>query len=147
MQATVSEVRDDGLEVRVQCGWNRPTHRVEDDRSDELRVDYTFTAEDREPLEMGSWLRFRLPLHPFTHVFRAGSRIRLQLSTPGRDHPFWCFENPVIPGATHAVGHGGDHPSALVLPAWDDAELDIPADHPPAGSLCGQPTRPDHPRG
>lgn len=142
VQATLSEVRDDGVEVRVQCGWHRPVHRVEDDRSDELRVDHTFTAEHRRPLTPGEWIRFRLPLHPFAHVVRAGSKIRLQLSTPGRDHPFWCFENPVKPGVTHELGRGGDRRSALVLPAWYDAELDLPDDHAPAGSLRGQPTRP-----
>lgn len=142
VQATVTEVRDDGVEVRVQCGWHRPVHRVEDHRSDELRVDHTFAAEDRRPLEPGEWIRFRLPLHPVAHVFRAGSRIRLQLSTPGRDHPFWCFENPVVPGAVHGVGRGGGHASALVLPVWEDVDLDHPADHPPAGSLRGQPSRP-----
>ena len=146
VQATLSEVRDDGVEVRLQCGWHRPVHRVEDDRSDELRVDHTFAADDRQPLVPGEWIRFRLPLHPFAHVVRAGSRIRLQLSTPGRDHPFWCFENPVVAGAVHEIGRGGDHASALVLPAWDDVELDLPEDHPPAAALRGQPSRPYVPR-
>ena len=115
---------------------------MEDQRSDELRVDYTFAPEDRHPLEVGQWIRFRLPLHPFAHVFAAGSRIRLQLSTPGRDHPFWCFENPVVPGAVHEVGWGGDHASALVLPRWEGVDLDLPDAHAPEGSLRGQPTRP-----
>lgn len=141
VQATLTELRDDGHELRVQCGWHRPVHRVEDDRSDELRVDYTFAADDRADLVPGEWIRFRLPLHPFTHVFRAGSRLRLQLSTPGRDHPFWCFENPVVAGAGHDVGRGGDRASALVLPRWDVA-LDLPEDHAPPGSLRGQPARP-----
>jgi hypothetical protein len=141
VQATLTELRDDGVELRVQCGWHRPVHRVEDERSDELRVDHTFAAEDREPLVPGEWIRFRLPLHPFTHVFRAGSRLRLQLSTPGRDHPFWCFENPVVAGAGHDVGRGGEHASTLVLPRWDVA-LDLPEDHAPPGSLRGQPARP-----
>lgn len=141
VQATLTELRADGTELRVQCGWHRPVHRVEDDRSDDLRVDYTFFPEHREPLVVGEWLRFRLPLHPVTHVFRTGSRLRLQLSSPGRDHPFWCFENPVRDGAGHDVGRGGEHASALVLPVWD-VELDHPEDHPQADALRGQPSRP-----
>lgn len=141
VQATLTEVRNDGHEVRVQCGWHRPVHRVEDDRSDELRVDYTFRPEHRHGLVPGEWIRFRLPLHPFAHVFRSGSRIRLQISTPGRDHPFWCFENPVRPGAAHEVGRGGARASSLVLPEWD-VDLDHPPEHAPPGSLRGQPTRP-----
>ncbi len=141
VQATLTEIRPDGLEQRVQCGWHRPVHRVEDPaRSDELRAEYTFDPDHRERLEVGEWLRFRLPLHPFTHLFRPGSRLRLQLSTPGRDHPFWCFENPATPGAVQTVGVGGEHATCLVLPVWDEVP-EYPADLPPAGALRGQPCR------
>jgi len=141
VQATLTEIRDDGYEQRVQSGWHRPVHAKEDPaHSDDLRVDYTFRADDRAPLVPGDWTRFRLPIYPFAHVFRAGSRLRLTLSTPGRDHPFWCFDNPVVPGAAHVVGCGGEHASVLVLPVWP-IELDHPVDHPPAGSLRGQPAR------
>jgi hypothetical protein len=140
VQATLTEVRPDGLEVRVQSGWHRPVHREEDpDRSDHLRVDYTFAPEHREPLVPGEWIRFRVPLMPVAHVVRAGSRLRLTLSTPGRDQPFWCFENPVVPGAGHDVGRGGDRASSLVLPVWDG--VDHPADHPAPDALRGQPMR------
>lgn len=145
VQATITEIRADGLEQRVQCGWHRPVHRVEDaEVSDDLAVDHTFAPEDREPLVPGEWIRFRLPIYPFAHVFRAGSRIRLTISTPGRDHPFWCFANPVVPGAAHEVGLGGEHASALVLAWWPDG-VDHPEDLPPAGALRGQPTRETEP--
>jgi predicted acyl esterase len=144
VQATLTEVRPDGMEVRVQSGWHRPTHRREDpERSDDLRVDYTFAREHREPLVPGEWIRFRIPLMPVAHVFRVGSRLRLGVSTPGRDHPFWCFENPVTDGAGHDVGRGGAHASALVLPIWVDVEHPpehLP-EHPPADALRGQPAR------
>lgn len=140
VQVTLTEVRPDGMEVRVQSGWHRPVHREEDpSRSDELRVDYTFTPDDRRPLDVGEWIHFRVPLMPVAHVFRPGSRLRLTISTPGRDQPFWCFDNPVVPGACHEVGRGGAHASALVLPLWDGVEH--PEDHPPAESLRGQPAR------
>lgn len=142
VQATLTEIRPDGLEQRVQSGWHRPIHRAEDPaHSDELRVDYTFSPDDKVPLMPGEWLRFRLPLYPFAHVFRPDSRIRLTLSTPGRDHPFWCFDNPIEEDATHDVGLGGAHPSALVLPVWPEG-VAHPADYPAPGSLRGQPTRP-----
>ena len=145
VQAMLSEVRPDGQEVRLQCGWHRPIHAVEDPaRSDDLRVDYTFAPEDRRALVAGEWIRFRLPIYPLTALVRAGSRIRLTISTPGRDHPFWCFENPTVDGASHLVGRGGEHPSALVLPVWD-ISVDHPADLPAPGSLRGQPFRDAHP--
>lgn len=141
VQATLTEVRPDGHEVRLQCGWHRPVHRAEDPAlSDELRVDYTFAPEDRRALVPGEWIRFRLPVYPLTALLRPGSRLRLTLSTPGRDHPFWCFENPVVDGAVHRVGRGGDHASALVLPVWD-VVIDHPEDLPAPGALRGQPAR------
>jgi predicted acyl esterase len=141
VQATLTEIRSDGHEVRLQCGWHRPVHRVEDPaRSDDLRVDYTFAPEDRRALVPGEWIRFRLPVYPLTALLRPGSRLRLTLSTPGRDHPFWCFENPVVAGATHQVGRGGDRASALVLPVWDVA-IEHPEDLPAPGALRGQPAR------
>ncbi len=141
VQVTITEIRPDGLEVRVQSGWHRLTHPVEDPaRSDELAVDYTFTPEDRRPLKVGEWMRTRIPIYPVTHIFRSGSRLRMAVSTPGRDHPFWCFDAPVEPGAGHDVGRGGAHASSLVLPVWP-RNIDHPADYPAPGSLRGQPTR------
>ena len=145
VQVTLTELRSDGLEQRVQCGWHRPTHRVEDPaRSGPFRVDYTFTPEDRRPLEVGEWINFRVPIYPVTHVFRAGSRLRLAISTPGRDHPFWCFDAPVVEGASHDVGHGGAHASSMVLAVWPDG-VEHPDDLPPGGSLRGMPVRPIEP--
>lgn len=140
VQVTITEVRPDGVEIRVQSGWHRPVHRQEDpERSDDTRVDYTFHADHREPLVPGEWLRFRVPLMPVAHVFRPGTRLRLTISTPGRDCPFWCFDNPVEPGAGHDIGHGPAMPSRLVLPVWD--AVIAPPDLPPADALRGQPSR------
>ena len=142
VQVTLTEVRPDGMEQRLQCGWHRPIHGVEDpDHSDGLRVDYTFLESDRQDLVVGEWKKFRIPIHPLAHLLRVGSCLRVAVSTPGRDHPFWCFENPIVEGATHLVGRSADHPSSLVLPVWN-LELDHPDDYPPAGSLRGQPSRP-----
>ncbi|MEX0766897.1 MAG: CocE/NonD family hydrolase [Microthrixaceae bacterium] len=141
IQVTLTEIRSDGVEQRLQCGWHRPIHAVEDpDHSDTLRVDYTFLDCDRKSLEIGKWRGFRVPIHPLTHLLRAGSCLRVAVSTPGRDHPFWCFENPISEDAVHVVGRSSEHPSSLVLPIWD-LQVDHPDDYPPAGSLRGQPTR------
>ncbi len=113
-------------------------------QSDDLRVDYTFTRNDSTPLVVGQWLAFRLPIYPFVHVFRPGSRIRVAISTAGRDHPFWCFDNPVTHGAAHEVGRGGEHASALVLPIWP-VDIDYDEDYPHPDALRGQPARPAEP--
>jgi predicted acyl esterase len=144
VQVTLTEIRPDDIELRLQSGWHRPVHRREDPRrSDHVRVDYTFAPEDREDLVVGEWVRFRVPLMPLAHVVRAGSRLRCTISTPGRDLPFWCFENPVEQGAGHDVGHGGERASVLVLPVLDGIEH--PEDHPEPDSMRGQPSRPARP--
>ena len=104
---------------------------------------YLLQQNQSAPLTPGEWIRTRVPLLPFSHVFRAGSRIRVGVSTPGRDHPFWRFENPVVSGATHDVGVGGEHASSLVLPVIPNP--DHPADAPAAHALRGQPSRPARP--
>jgi hypothetical protein len=135
------------MEQRVQSGWHRPVHRIEDaEHSGDLVVDYTFTAEDRSPLTPGEWLRTRVPIAPVTHLFRAGSRLRVAISTPGRDHPFWCFDNPTREGAAHLVGRGGEHASSLVLPEWP-VQLAHDADHPVPDAHRGQPCRVAEPIG
>jgi len=141
VQVTITELRTDGWEQRVQCGWHRLQHAVELPSSDDHTVDYTFTVEDRVELVVGEWVHRRVPVHPVTHLFRPGSRIRVQLSTPGRDHPFWCFEPPVVAGAVQRVGTGGEHATSLVLPVWDEVP-EYPEDLPPPSSLRGQPCRP-----
>lgn len=142
VQVTLTEVRPDGMELRVQSGWHRLVHAGEDaQRSDELRVDYTFSEDDRSPLDVGEWHRRRIPLMPFAHVFRAGSKIRIRVSTPGRDTPLWLFGNPVTEGASHDVGRGGEHASSLLLPVWPQS-VGHPAEHPPSDALRGQPARP-----
>ncbi len=144
VQASLTEVRPDGQQVRMQAGWHRPMHRMEDgERSGDLTVDYTFLPEHRQPLVPGEWVRFRLPFMPLAHVVRPGSALRLTLSTPGRDHPFWRFDNPVEPGAGHDIGWGGARPSALVLPVLDGVEH--PLEYPAADAQRGQPARPARP--
>lgn len=143
VQVTLTEIRPDGAEVRVQTGYHRPVHRVEEHPDDELHVDYTFAVDDRAALLPGEWILTRVPLLPVAHVFRKGVTLRLGISTPGRDHPFWRFENPVVDGASHEVGFGGAHASALVLPVIPTP--DHPADLPAAHALRGQVSRPAQP--
>ncbi|WCO66812.1 CocE/NonD family hydrolase [Iamia majanohamensis] len=145
VQVTLTEIRPDGTEQRVQCGWHRPAHREEDPlASDALCVDHTYTAAHHRPLTPGEWVRTRVPIYPVAHLFRSGSRVRIALSTPGRDHPFWSFEPPVRAGAAHGVGCGGDHASSLVVPRWP-ITLDHPEEHPPPDAHRGQPCRPAAP--
>jgi len=146
VQVTISEVRADGVELLVQNGWLRLGHRaLDDDRSEGLEVVHSFTEDDYEPLPAdGELVEARIEIPAMGHAFRAGSRIDVTVSSPGRNHVTWTFEPPEGVDATTAyrVGHGGDTPSSVVLPVVDvdyDPEPSTPA---PCPGLRGQACRP-----
>src|SRR5690606_26185957 len=143
VQVSVSEVRPDGTEYLVQNGWLDIGHRAEDRRrSDGLEVVHRFTEDAYEPLRPGRFVRARIDIPSFAHAFRAGSRLRLSIATPGRNHATWEFANPddgTVP--THRVARSASMPSALVLSRLEG--VDVPAVEPaPCPGLRGQACRP-----
>jgi hypothetical protein len=148
VQVTVSEVRADGIEYLVQNGWLRLGHRaVDEDRSDELEIVHPFTADAYEPLPADSELvEAKVELPSMGQVFRAGSRLRIVVSSPGRNHVTWTFQPPEGVGAdtTYRVGRGGETASALVLPVVN-LDVDAPATPAPCPGLRGQACRPYYP--
>jgi predicted acyl esterase len=150
VQVTVSLLQPDGTEWFVQGGWLRIGHRkIDEERSDDFTVEYTYAADDFEPLEPGEFIETKVPIFPVGQVFRAGTRLRLTIETPGRNLPLWLFENPDYSGdVTHEVARTPDMASFLRLPALEATELtevDIPDDPPPCPSLRGQVCRPYEP--
>jgi predicted acyl esterase len=153
VEVTLSEVREDGTEIRIQGGWLRVGHSVLDpDLSDDLRIEPTYLESDFTPPVPGEWTEVTVPIYPFAHPMRAGSRLAVRIDTPGRDTPFWAFENPEYTAEEagedgevwHTVGVGGAHASSLVIMDLSDIEipqavLDSP---PPCPGLRGQICRP-----
>lgn len=142
VQVTISEVRPDDTEYLVQSGWHRVGHRGEDPtQSVGARVGYTFAEADFAPLEAGELVATKVPLPSFAHAFRAGSRLRLVIATPGRNHGTWEFANPDYGDAEvhHRVSFGPDTPSAVHLTVIDG--IDVPEELPPCPGLRGQPCR------
>jgi uncharacterized protein len=144
VQVSVSEVRPDGTEYLITNGWLDLAHRAEDRRrSDGLEVVHPFTPRALQPLEPGEWVEARVDIPGFAHAFRAGSRLRLSIATPGRNHATWEFDNPDYGGAvpTIQVGRTRQRPSALVLSVLPGVE--VPAVTPaPCPALRGQACRP-----
>ena len=144
---------DDGIgpeEVIVQHGLQRIGYRTPDpDRTSALRKDYLYFGEDYDPVEPGEWVNVAIPLMPVAHPFRAGSRIRLEINTPGGDRALWSFVNDGYGATTHDVGLGGATPTKLVLPVLPYSNplrripntFDEQTERPPCGSLRGQPCR------
>ena len=82
----------------------------------------------------------RIQIFPVAHVFRAGSRIRLNIQAPGGDRTIWNFATIEKGKTVNRVGLGGVIPSKLVLPviAGEDAQN---SPLPPPTALRGQPSR------
>jgi uncharacterized protein len=145
IEVVLSEITPDGDEVRVQNGIQLAGYRhIDEQRSDEFLIRPRFGAEDYEPLPPGELVLVRVPVFDVAHALRAGSRLRLQVNTPGRDLPLWFFDNPDPGpgGARYRIARGGMHASALVLPLLPAGSIEVPDPAPACGVLRGQPCRP-----
>jgi uncharacterized protein len=142
LQVNVTEVRPDGKEMFVQSGWLRASRRALAADSTPLAPEITDEEKDFRPLVPGEWTSVRVPIAGFNHVFRAGSRLRFYIDTPGGSRAAWRFEIQPFPGAgtvSHAIGHSSEHPSSVALPMIPSFK--VPSKLPPCPSLRGQPCR------
>jgi len=141
LEVMVSEVRPDGQEAYVTSGWLRASRRALDAAaSTPLQPRQTHLEADVAPLPPGVWSLVRVEVYPAAHVFRAGSRLRVSVSTPGANKGRWRFDvlqyaEPV----THAVSHSVAYPSSLLVPALPG--IAVPAALPPCPGLRSQPCR------
>jgi uncharacterized protein len=145
LQVTVSEVRPDGIETFVQSGWLRSDARKLAPGSTLLDPQPTYREADSRPMPRGRYAELAVPLYYQGHVYRAGSRIRVAISAPGRDQPVWAFAetNPARGRARVGVARSRERPSRLILPAV--AGVDVPTSLPPCPGLRGEPCRPYQP--
>jgi predicted acyl esterase len=141
LEVTVTEVRPDGQETYVQSGWLRASNRaVDDSASTELHPVHTYTKADAATLPNGKLSLVRVPLFPFGHAFRAGSRVRIAVQPPGGNRPSWAFGALTYSKqVTNDIGLGGEHASRAVLPVLSGVAVPTPL--PACGSLRGQPCR------
>lgn len=143
VEVSILEVRPDGTEFLVQTGVFAVKHRkgIDAKRSGEFLIEYTYAKESVEPLLPGEFVEVKVPIQPFAHAFRAGTRLRLVIDTPGRDHGYWQFENPLYSGPViHRIARTPVMASYVKLPVRTD--IDIPEPAPPCYSLRGIVCRP-----
>jgi len=142
LEIVLSEVTPDGDEIRLQNGIQLAGYRkVDEEHSDEFLVRMRFADGDYESLPRGEFTLVRVPIFSVAHALRAGSRLRVQLNTPGRDLPLWFFENPGSAGDRYSIGRGGAHASSIMMPVLPQGSLEVPADRPECGVLRGNPCR------
>lgn len=140
LEVMVSEVRPDGKETYIASGWLRASRRALSPESTPLKPVQTHLEADVEPLEPGVWTQVRVEIYPFAHAFRAGSQLRMEISTPGANKGRWKFDVLDLgDGVMHAVSHSSEHPSSVLLPVIPDVVVPTPL--PPCPGLRSQPCR------
>jgi putative CocE/NonD family hydrolase len=140
VQVTLTQLLPDGQEVYVQRGWLRLSARALDpQKSTVLRPWLLDTPDSLLPLEPDEPVLGRVELRPFSHTFRAGSRLRIWIDAPGRTGGYG-FDTYAL-AARSKLLHDAEHPSQLVL--GEMAGVKVPAPQPACGSLLKQPCRPD----
>jgi putative CocE/NonD family hydrolase len=142
LEVTLTELRPDGHERYVQSGWLRASHRaLDEERSTELLPRHTHLEADAQVLPAGEFVLVRVELLPVGHAFRAGSRVRISVETPGGNRPLWTFHTLQTNLPTlNWVAHSRGHPSRLVLAVVSDPP--VPTALPPCPtSLRSQPCR------
>jgi len=142
LEVNLTEVRPDGKEQLVQSGWLRASHRaLRESEATELRPVKTHYEEDAAPLVAGEWNELRVEIMPFAHIFRAGSRVRISIDTPGDSRAWWYFilldHGDTQP--THSIAHHAAHPSSVVLPVVPGIE--VPTELHECHAMRGQPCR------
>jgi predicted acyl esterase len=140
LQATVSEIRPDGVETFVQNGWVRADERELTKQSTLLEPVLGLTAKDVQPLPRARFVEVTIPLYYEGHAYRAGSRIRVTISAPGGTQPEWAFAKTDPAGtASVSVRLSSADPSSLTLPVVPG--VSVPTGLPPCPSLRNEPCR------
>lgn len=139
VQATITEVREDGQEVYVSRGWLRASKRaLDENRSTATRPFQDFTEATTEPLQPNEATLMRIEVFPFAHRFRAGSALRLIIDAPiGITGDWGAFATPNP--SVNTVLLSPEHPSKLVIGVLEDSQ-----ERPTAkacGELANQPCR------
>jgi predicted acyl esterase len=144
IEIVLSEITADGNEFRIQNGVLRAGNRkVDESRSNEFLIQETFAEADYQKLPKGELTEVKVPIFPVAHALRKGSRLRVQINTPGGDLPLWFFENKDDGNkdAHEYVSRSADKPSSVVLPLLPAGIVTPVAGYPPCPSLRGQPCR------
>lgn len=143
VEVNLTEIRPDGQERYVQSGWLRASFRKLSAAATALWPELSMAGKDREALIPGQWTQMRIAIAGFGHVFRAGSRIRVAIDTPGDSRVDWRFDlqkfsHPVA----YDIAHSATYASSVALPLLTGAQVPSGAVLPPCPSLRGQPCRP-----
>jgi putative CocE/NonD family hydrolase len=115
-----AEERGKGVQPRyaiVTKGWLRASHMERDPRRSTEDSPY-YTHARAMPLASGKIYKVEIALQPIAHIFKQGSRIRVEVccgDSPVTDNLFFHVYRPDKIG-TDTIFHDAEHPSHVVLP-------------------------------
>lgn len=133
----VNDVDADGNMTRLQRGMLKASHR----ELDPAKTDYTPGGDIYRPYfphtnTLTNFVtpldiyRYEIEVFPLGHVFRAGHRLLLRVTTPPAADSI-AFYIPTTPPGVNQIYHDAEHPSSILLPI-----VPLPALGAPLG--CGQ---------
>jgi predicted acyl esterase len=141
LEVNLIEVRSDGQERYIQSGWLRASVRKLAATATDLWPEHTYAQADEALLVPGQWTPARIGIPAFSHVFRAGSAIRVTVDTPGDSRASWQFALKTYPGTvTYDIAHSAAQPSSVLLPVLRGVAATTPL--PACPSLRAQQCRP-----
>jgi predicted acyl esterase len=145
IQVSLSVVRPDNTEWKVTTGLLRLSDRkVDTTRSKGLLVDRTYADADAQAVPDDRFVEAKVAFPSFAQAFRKGDRLRVTISSPGRDFGAWLFDDIGKAGEPRLVAHGPNLASKIVLGVLPGISQ-VPAVTYACPSLRGQPCRPYRP--
>lgn len=143
LEVNLSEVMPDGQERYVQSGWLRASFRKLAPGATELWPEPELLGKNTTPLPVGTWEKVRIAIAGFSHAFRAGSRIRIAIDTPGDSRADWRFDLLKFGKGqvTYDIAHTAAQPSSVVLPVIAGATVPAAKALPVCAALRGQQCR------
>ncbi|MGH2794146.1 MAG: CocE/NonD family hydrolase [Actinomycetota bacterium] len=133
----VNDVDAEGNMTRLQRGMLKASHR----EIDPAQTDYTPAGDIYRPynphtntlldlITPGEIYQYEIEVFPLGHVFRAGHRLLLRITTPPIADSI-AFYIPTTPPGVNMIHHDPEHPSSILLPI-----VELPPLGPALG--CGQ---------
>lgn len=118
----LNDVDERGNMTRLQRGMLKASHR----ELDPERTDYTPAGDVYRPrhphtntllnlITPGQIYRYEIEVFPLGHVFRAGHRLVLRVTTPPIADSI-AFYIPTTPPGVNTIYHDAEHPSSILLP-------------------------------
>ncbi|MEZ5247222.1 MAG: CocE/NonD family hydrolase [Acidimicrobiales bacterium] len=137
IQVTITEVRPDGNEMYVQSGWLRASHRaIDETEATEILPWHLYTEAAQADLPAGEFTQVDVEIFPVGHVFRAGSKLRLIVDSPGGNRNLWAFDVLPFDGTAIRIDPSA---SSLTLPFVSG--VDVPDGLPDCDNTRSQPCR------